>query len=152
MIFEAQSYRLIFHDAVFSMGVGFITGFIYQLLGVFFYKGKIKQFIRDIITGMVFTVLIFSYSVSFANYPVLRWYMVLFAVIGAVLFVPRFSHTGNLLLKLTVATTAFATFGLWKKLRGKLLDKMQKNRQKKQKITQKNQSEVLKTNDIMLYN
>ncbi len=152
MIFEPQSYSLIFQDAVYSMAVGFITGFVYQLLGVFLYNGRAKQFVRDIIAGLVFTVLIFSYSISFANYPILRWYMVLFALLGAVLFTPRFARRGNIMLKLVAVTLRFFTLAAAKKFRGKLLDISEKNKQKKQKFPQKNRPEVLKTNDIMLYN
>ena len=152
MIFSPQSYILIFQDAVFSIGVGFIAGFVYQLLGVFLYKGRRKLFIRDVVTGVVFAVLVFSYSVSFANYPILRWYMVLFAAVGMGLFTPCFSHGGNLLLKLAAATTAFLATGRRKKIRGKLLYVIEKNKEKRQKIPPKNQPEVLKTNDVMLYN
>ncbi len=152
MIFEPQSYSLIFQDAVYSMAVGFVTGFVYQLLGVFLYKGRAKQFVRDIIAGLVFTVLIFSYSISFANYPILRWYMVFFALLGAGLFTPRFARMGNMLLSLVAATLRFFIAGAFKKVCGKLLDISEKNKQKKQKFPQKNRPEVLKTNDIMLYN
>ena len=152
MIFSSQSYSLIFQDAVFSLAIGFIAGFIYQLLGIFLYKGRIKLFVRDIVTGLVFTVLIFSYSVSFANYKILRWYMVLFAVLGLVLFAPRFSRSGNLLIKLQAVTVSFFTARRIKKLKENFLFIIEKNKEKKQKFPQKNQPEVLKTTDIMLYN
>ena len=152
MIFASQSYSLIFQDAVFSLAIGFVAGFVHQLLGIFLYRGQIKLFIRDVVTGLVFTVLIFSYSVSFANYPILRWYMVLFAVIGLVLFMPRFAGWGNLLVKLQAATAGFFIARRFENLKVKCADIIEKNKEKKQKFTQKNQSEVLKTSDIMLYN
>ena len=97
MIFEAQRYDLVFWDAVYSMGVGFVVGFIYQLLSAFFYKGKIAVFIKDIAISCIFAIVIFSFVVSFANYKVLRWYNVTFALLGRVMFTPNF---GNIVHKI----------------------------------------------------
>ena len=152
MIFEAQSYYLILLDAVHSLGIGFITGFVYQLLGIFLYKGRKKLFVRDVATGLFFTVAMFSYSVSFANYPVMRWYMVVFAVIGMVMFTPAFSHRAHRIL-VTVCSFIYSCVNRRSnKICVKLLENIKKKQLKKQKITQKNASEVLKENNIMLYN
>ena len=152
MIFESQSYYLIFQDAVHSLGIGFITGFVYQLLGIFLYKGRKKLFVRDVATGLFFTVAMFSYSVSFANYPVMRWYMVVFAVIGMVMFTPAFSHRAHRIL-VTVCSFIYSCVNRRSnKICVRLLENIKKKQLKKQKNTQKNASEVLKENNIMLYN
>ena len=152
MIFEVQSYALIFHDAIFAMGVGFIAGAFYQILGAFLYKGKVKLFIRDIATGLVFTALVFSYSVSFANYRILRWYMVLPALIGMVSFPFCFSKWGNIAVRFMSVTAVYCGRNVRRKVCGKLLAISQKNKEKKQKFTQKNPPELLKTTDILMYN
>lgn len=152
MIFEVQSYSFIFQDRIYSLAIGFVTGFVNQLLAVFLYKGKVKIFIRDILVSLFFTVLIFSYSVSFANYKILRWYNVAFALAGAVLFTPCFSTAGNLLLSLAGVTVRHGA----KKTAAAAGEKIQIFRQKKivknQKITQKNSPEVLKRDEVLLYN
>lgn len=152
MIFQVQSYALIFHDAIFAMGVGFVAGAFYQLLGIFLYKGRVKLFIRDVATGIVFATLIFSYSVSFANYPILRWYMVLPALIGLVAFPVCLSEWGNIAIKLVSVTAVHCGRVVYRKMCGKLLAISQKNKEKKQKFTQKNPAELLKNTDILMYN
>ena len=152
MIFEAQNYYLVFQDAVFSMAVGFVTGAFYQLIGIFFYKGRTGLFIKDVLTGIVFTTLIFSYSVSFANYPILRWYMVLFALAGLLVFPAGLSKWGNVAVSLMAVTVVHYCGNVYSKMCGKLLAILQKNKEKKQKITQKNPAELLKNADILMYN
>ena len=152
MIFEVQDYSLIFHDAIFSMGAGFLAGVFYQFLGAFLYSGRVQLFIKDVLAGIVFTTLIFSYSISFANYPILRWYMVLCGVLGMVVFPICFSKWCNILVRLAAVTATVLSAAAYKKVCGKLLAIWQKNKEKKQKITQKNQPETLKNDDILLYN
>lgn len=152
MIFEPQSYYLIFQDAVHSLGIGFITGVVYQLLGIFLYKGRMKLFVRDVITGLFFTAAMFSYSVSFANYPVMRWYMVVFAVFGMVMFTPAFSHRAHRILVMICSFLHLCANRRSSKICVKFLENIKKKQLKKQKITQKNASEVLKESSIILYN
>ena len=152
MIFERQSYSFIFQDAVYSMAVGFITGFINQLLAVFLYKGKIKVFIRDIAVSFIFAILLYSYSVSFANYKVLRWYNVVFALAGHIFFAPCFDSTVRMVLKLAAVSIRRAAIVPVRKIGIKLLNKIKKFTEKRQKFTQKNDENVLKQTDIVLYN
>ena len=148
MIFDAQSYRLIWADAVHSMGVGFMVGFVYQLLSVFLYKNKVAVFIKDVVISVFFTTALFSYCVSFANYKILRWYNVAFALAGRIWFTPAFSHTGHKLLCFLSMTVK----KWFLRLCGKFLAITEKNKEKKLKNTQKNKSEVLKTEEVLLYN
>ena len=92
MIFEPQKYLFIWHDALYSLGVGFLCGFFNRLLSSFLYRGKVCVFIRDVLSCLFFALMLFSYTVSFANYRVLRWYNVAFAFAGAVMFMPAFDR------------------------------------------------------------
>ncbi len=151
MIFDAQSYSLIFQDRIYSLAIGFVTGFVNQLLAVFLYKGKIKVFIRDILISFFFTVAIFSYSVSFANYNILRWYNVAFALLGAVLFTPCFSTTVNMIFRLAGVT---AGYGIKRAARytAAAVNKARSKKEKKQKFTPENNPELLQRDEVLLYN
>ena len=152
MIFDPQSYSLIFADRLYCLAIGFVTGFINQLLAVFLYKGRVAVFIRDVVVSVVFTVLIFSYSVSFANYRILRWYNVAFALVGLVMFAPCFATAGNFLLKTAVKRAGRTVATAIKTTAGQLNEHRQKKLEKKQKFTQKTASDLLKQDDVMLYN
>lgn len=148
MIFEPQNYKFIFQDGIYSMAVGFIVGFVNQLLSVFLYKGRIKVFIRDILISVFFTTVLFSYCVSFTNYGVLRWYNCLFALAGRRLFSPCFGAFGNFLL----SAAAFSTKNRLKKAAKSSCSRLKKNFENKQKFTPESTKEPLKDEDNILYN
>ena len=152
MIFEVQSYALIFQDMVYSLGVGFLAGFINQLLAVFLYKNKKAVFVRDVIMSIIFTVLVFSYTVSFANYKVLRWYNVLFALIGLILFTPCFSKGGHLLVLLFASLVVFMLRTTKQRIFGFFSTPKEKIRKNLKQTNCEKSDEVLKTEDILLYN
>ena len=152
MIFGVQSYLLIFQDAVYSLGVGFATGVFYQLISVFLYKGKIAVFIRDVVAAVFFTVAVFSYSISFANYRILRWYNVFFALIGRIMFTPAFSNCMHRYTDIIILTAKDCIKRLAVSVSGKLSVKIEKIKGKNQKNTQKNSDEVLKEREVLLYN
>lgn len=152
MIFEVQRYSFIFQDRIYSLAIGFVTGFFNQMLACFLYKGRVKVFVRDIIVSLFFTVSLFSYTISFANYKILRWYNVLFALIGAVLFSPCFSATANTVVKLIGITALFELKKSARRTASFINKSKQKKAEKRQKITQKNSPEVLKREDVLLYN
>ena len=81
-MFEPQRYLLVFWDGVYSMAVGLVVGFFYQLVSLFLYKGKVAVFIKDVAVSAVFALIMFSYVVSFANYSLLRWYNIAFGLVG----------------------------------------------------------------------
>ncbi|MBR5520581.1 MAG: spore cortex biosynthesis protein YabQ [Oscillospiraceae bacterium] len=132
--------------------MGFICGFINRFLSCFLFKNKWKVFIKDIIMGIVFSLAVYSYVISFANYKVLRWYNVMFAFIGMVLFTPCFDKAIQLCIRITGVTveyflkkTAIFMTGLLGEQKRKIVIKYQKN-------TQKNEPEYLHEEDIILYN
>ncbi len=152
MIFEVQSYRLIFEDAVYSLGAGFATAVFYQLISVFLYKGKIAVFIRDILASVFFSVAVFSYSVSFANYPILRWYNIFFALLGRLMFTPAFSNCLHRYTDKIILIARSCIKGLLTFISGKLSVKIEKIKEKNRKNTQKNSPELLKEGEVLLYN
>ncbi len=152
MIFEVQSYTLVLWDAVYSMGVGFATAVVYQLLSAFTGRGKIAVFIRDVVISCVFAVLIFSYVVSFANYKVLRWYNVAFGLLGWFCFPLAVGDGINILITGLLQKTVTKAIGVKNTICGKLSVITEKKLQKNKKNIQKNPKEVLKRTEVMLYN
>lgn len=152
MIFEAQRYSLVVEDLVYSMGAGFATGVVYQLLSILFYKNKVAVFIKDVLISCFFATVLFSFVVSFANYKVLRWYNIAMALLGRLGFTPAFSkgvHSAVSRLSKYVKSNLIKVFGFFHK---KLLTKMQKKVEKFYEKKQKNQTEVLKETEVVLYN
>ncbi len=152
MIFEPQKFTYIVQDGIYSIAPGFIAGFFYRLLDVFMPKGKVKVFIKDLLTAVLFTVLMYSYVVSFANYRVLRWYNVLFGLAGMILFNPVFNTALKVALALAQilrSAALFKTVKSAKKHRSKLISKQ---KEKSQKNTTKNSSQLLKQDGKILYN
>lgn len=152
MIFEPQKYSFIMQDAVYSLAVGFLCGFINRLLSCFLYKGRIKLFIKDVVMTVIFATLLFSYTVSFANYKVLRWYNVLFAIVGEIAFRPAFDRVVHLFSGLLSVTLKH----IFNMLKAAVAEYRKEYRQKKtvkhQKNTQNSPSEPLQDNDKVLYN
>ena len=152
MMLEAQRYSLVLWDALYSMGAGFVVGFVYQVLSVFLYKGKVAVFIKDIATSVFFAVVVFSFSVSFANYKLVRWYNVAFALLGRVMFTPAFSHCLHRAVTSLFAGVKNTTVKCAKRICGKLLNKTDKKAKKAEENTQKNPTDLLKDCEVVLYN
>ncbi|MBQ8604659.1 MAG: hypothetical protein IJ410_07435 [Oscillospiraceae bacterium] len=152
MIFEPQRYTFIWQDAVHSLAVGFLCGFVNRLLSSFLYKGKIRLFIKDVTVSVFFAVMIFSYAISFANYRVLRWYNVVFALAGTVLFRPGFDRAVHLVFSLADVTIKYIVSLFRHRLNRSLDNYRRKKIEKQQKITQKTETEPLHDNDKVLYN
>ncbi len=152
MIFEPQKFTYILQDALYSMAAGFTAGFFYRWLDVFLPKGKVRVFIKDIVTAVFFSFVMYSYVVSFANYRVLRWYNVLFGIIGMILFDPVF-NTG---LKILFSVVKLLLFTRLKRIVDVLMAErnkfISKQKEKYQKITPKNSPQLLKQDDKILYN
>ena len=91
MNFEAVNYSFLLQDSLFAMGAGFAVGGVNRFLSLFLYKGKICLWIRDMLTAFLFAVAVFSYVVSFANYPDIRVYHLLGALFGFISFNFHFS-------------------------------------------------------------
>lgn len=91
MIFESINYYFLLQDFFFSMAVGFVVAVANQAVSVFIYKGRAALFVKDIFVCTLFAAALFSYVVSFANYPVVRFYHIIAAFAGFLSFNIRFS-------------------------------------------------------------
>ena len=152
MIFEPQKYSFIFQDAIYSLAVGFLAGLINRLLSAFTGNGKIRLFFKDVFMCIVFAVLIFSYSVSFANYRVLRWYNVAVALAGFVLFLPAIDSAARAVTGIAAVTVKYLAGKAAAGAAAAFRRKCEKIAEKRQKFPQKTDRELLKQQDIILYN
>ena len=152
MMYEVQSYALIFQDMLYSLAVGFLAGFINQFLAVFLFKNKKAVFIRDIIMSVIFTVLVFSFSVSFANYKMLRWHNVIMSLIGLIRYHPCFAKGGHLIVLLFSSVVVFVLRVIKIYLNAFLHKQKLKISEKRKKSECEKIAENLKTEDKMLYN
>lgn len=90
MMFDTVNYPFLLQDFLFAMAAGFGVAFINQLLSAFFYRGRLL-FVKDLFVCFIFAVAVFSYVVSFANYPVVRIYHIIAAFMGFLSFNIPFS-------------------------------------------------------------
>ena len=91
MNFEAVNYSFLLQDFIFAMGAGFAVGGANCFVSLFLNKGKICLWIKDMLVAFLFAVTVFSYVVSFANYPVMRIYHIAGAFCGFRAFNIEFS-------------------------------------------------------------
>ena len=91
MNFDSVNYYFLLQDFAFAMAAGFAVGGINRFLALFLYKGKVRLWIRDMLTAFIFSVAVFSYVVSFANYPDVRIYHIVGALFGFLSFNFNFS-------------------------------------------------------------
>ena len=152
MNFSPENYSLVFQDAMYAMCVGFLTGFINQLLGIFLSKSRIRIFIKDLLSSLFFTLLLFSYVVSFANYPTLRWYHFIAALAGFACFAPCFDYIGQTVFSLIWATVKTVFSWGFFNTKAAVGNKISEKQLKAEKITQNNTDNSLQNSDIMLYN
>ncbi|MEG1800489.1 MAG: hypothetical protein RR273_00805 [Oscillospiraceae bacterium] len=95
MTFDSVNYALLLFDILYSVSAGILTGFINQVVSIFLYRGRVRLFIKDVLMFFVFSLAVFSFVVSFANYPVLRYYHILAAAVGFFSFNLQFSKAFN---------------------------------------------------------
>ena len=91
MNFDSVNYSFLLQDFVFAMAAGFAVGGANLFLSLFLYKNKISLWIRDMLTAFIFAIAVFSYVVSFANYPDVRIYHLVGALFGFLSFNFNFS-------------------------------------------------------------
>ena len=91
MNFDSTNYVFLLQDFIFAAAAGFAAGWIGCVLSVFMPAGRKVLWIRDMLTAFIFSVLVFSYVVSFANYPDVRIYHLLGALFGFLSFDYGFS-------------------------------------------------------------
>ena len=152
MIFESINYWFALQDFIFSMAAGFVTGFIYQLLSVVLYGNKIAVFVKDIIICFIFAVVIFSYVVSFTNYPIIRIYHILGGFLGFLCFPFRFSiYLQKIFFKIfsAVKNKMLCYSG---KVLSIICDRRPKRTKSKAEKETKQKEDHLKSEEVLLYN
>lgn len=92
MNFEVINYMFLLEDFVYCLAVGGITAFFNQVLCVFISKNKILVFLKDFTLCCIFSVLMFSFIISFANYKTVRIYHIFFGITGFLMFNLNFSN------------------------------------------------------------
>ncbi len=147
MIFTPENYTFILEDCLYALCVGFIVSFINEILKSVFYKNKTMIFIKDILICFIFYILIFSYVVSFANFSILRWYHMLFAIIG--FMVSKFSF--NRILRFIFNLGFINLYVFIKHFRKNIRINLKISKKTKTKAKKINNL-ALKKDDIILYN
>jgi len=91
MNFDSVNYWFLLQDFVFAVAAGFAAKGISCVLPVFLCRGRAVLWIRDMLTSFIFAAVVFSYVISFANYPDVRIYHLIGAAIGFAGFDFKFS-------------------------------------------------------------
>jgi len=151
-MFESVNYSFLLQDFLFTLAVGFAVGFINQLVSVFIYKGKIRLFIKDIFICTLFAVVLFSYVVSFANYPVVRFYHIIGAFTGFLSFNIRFSIFFQKISEKIFSFIKRKILCSFEKIKSVFCDLCRKKRQKWDETPKTEEKADLKTEDILVYN
>lgn len=152
MIFESINYAFLLQDFVFAMAAGFVVGFLNQIVSIFICKGRICLFIKDIFICTVFAVTLFSYVVSFANYPVVRFYHIICAFAGFLSFNIRFSTIFHKIFEKIYKIFLRKILWLWNKIKTAFCVRRHKMAEKRQKTEDLPKNADLKTREVLIYN
>ena len=152
MNFDVVNYSFLLQDFVFAMGAGFAVGGINRFLSLFLYKSKIRLWIKDMLVAFLFAVAVFSYVVSFANYPDVRIYHLLGALFGFLSFNFNFSTIFHKFFENFSKNTKNKMLCYGKKVYGIICVKKQKTSKKQKKQQSLPENTDLKNNDNWVYN
>lgn len=152
MNFDSVNYAFILQDFVFAMGAGFAAGGINKLLAIFLYGGKIRNALRDMLAAFIFATAVFSYTVSFANYPDIRIYHLLGAFLGFLAFDFNFSTIFHKIFKKIYKLLKNKMLCCNKKMHSTICDVKQKYKQRHKKQQQPAENTDLKKQDNWVYN
>lgn len=152
MIFDSINYSFLLQDFVFAMAVGFAAGAINQLVSAVLFGGRIRLFLKDILVCTIFSVAVFSYVVSFANYPVMRIYHIAGAFCGFLSFNFEFSKNLQKVFKKIFLWIKHKILCMVKKCKTIICVKAEKRRLKKKKQPSAQPQSPLKNSESLLYN
>ena len=152
MIFESINYSFLLQDFLFAMAVGFVVGFINQLVSIFLCKGRAGLFVKDIFICTVFAVALFSYVVSFANYPVVRFYHIFGAFAGFLSFNIRFSIIFHKIFGKIYGIFEHKMLCVWQRIKSAFCTSWRKRATKHPESKEKGKNADLKTNEVLIYN
>ena len=152
MIFESVNYVFLLQDFAFAMAAGFVAGIINQIVSIFICKGRICLFIKDIFISTVFAVVLFSYVVSFANYPVVRFYHIVCAFAGFLSFNIRFSIIFHKIFGKIYGIFEHNMLCVWQGIKSAFCVGWRKRATKHPESKENGKNADLKTNDVLIYN
>lgn len=152
MNFSSVNYGFILQDFVFAMGAGFAVGGINKFLAIFLCGGKIRNAVRDMLVAFIFAAAVFSYTISFANYPDIRIYHLLGAFLGFLAFDFNFSTIFHKIFKKIYKLLKNKILCCNKKIHGTICGVKQKYSQKQKKQQQMAENTDLKKQDNWVYN
>ena len=152
MNFAAVNYSFLLQDFVFAMGAGFAAGGIVRLVWLFLPTGKIWLWIKDMLAAFIFSVVVFSYVISFANYPDIRIYHLLGAFFGFLSFNFNFSTIFHKILKKFTNKFKNKMLCYGKKVYRTVCDLRQKVNHKYSKRQKVAKNDDLKNDEIWVYN
>ena len=152
MNFDSVNYSFLLQDFIFAMAAGFAVAGVNSFLSLFICGGKAAVFVRDMLTCFLFAVAVFSFVVSFANYPDIRFYHIISAFFGYLCY--NFNFAGY-----------FEKFSkkIFSKAKNKMLCRIKKyyrticvfaakKRKKAEKQEKSDKKEPLKNGEIWVYN
>ena len=152
MNFEAVNYSFLLQDFIFAMGAGFAVGGVNCFVSLFLNKGKICLWIKDMLVAFLFAVTVFSYVVSFANYPDVRVYHILGALFGFLSFNFNFSAVFQKLFKKFAEKAKNNILCCVRNISSTVCVRRQKRTQKSNKRQNLPENNDLKNNDNWVYN
>ncbi len=152
MIFESINYSWLLQDFLFSIVAGFITAIFNQIIGIFLYKGKVRLFIRDILTCIFFSIILYSFIISFANYKIFRIYHIFAGIIGLFCFNVKFSEIFHNFFDKIIVRIKNKILCFVKKKYTTICILRSKKKEEHQKQTKTDKKDHLKTDDVYVYN
>lgn len=152
MIFEAVNYAHLVQDFVCSAGAGFGVAFVGQLLSSVLPCGKKGVFVRDVAVSFLFALTIFSYVISFTNYPVVRIYHLIGGAAGFFAFPVKFSVFFHKISKKIFNIPKNKMLCLYGKIKSTVCDKTQKTVKNNEEGQNALQNDHLKSEDVLIYN
>lgn len=152
MMFESVNYTFLLQDFAFAAAVGFAVAVTDQIVSLFIYRGRISVFFKDTAVCILFAVAVFSYVVSFANYPVVRIYHIMAAALGFVSFQLPFSGCFHKIYEKFLKKIKHYISCLLMSFRTILCGFAEKHRAKKIKKENFHKKTDLKKQDIVVYN
>ena len=152
MIFESINYSFLLQDFAFAMAVGFAVAVVNEAVSIFVYKGRRLVFIKDILMCVFFAAAVFSYVVSFANYPVVRIYHIIAAFVGFLSFNIPFSKFFHKIHEKIFGFLGHKILCVCGKIKPVICVFAGKRRQKKKAQQDALHKADLKSDEVMVYN
>ncbi len=152
MNFDIVNYSFILQDFAFAMGAGFAVGILDKFIKIFLSDNKILNSVRYMITAFLFAVIVFSYIISFSNYPDVRIYHLIGASLGFVTVDFGFSNIFRKIFILFFVKIKNYILYLIKKINGTICGLVQDINKNDKKQQEKPKDELLKKQDSWVYN